>query len=243
MSDPRLDRPLFRGRTNVDAYTIAWILHAEAIVRERWPKLAHELQITKGGYQPAADKDSADTHTRGGATDFVWCHPECLRALRAAGGFAWHRTPAQGDWAHHIHGAPLGHPDMAPGLARQEAGYLAGRNGLANNGPDDGPRLNPIPRPTWPWPEEDTVNADDIKAIAAETTKQLLAAKVSEEGPTVKAALRRAAKSPDLIEDLEEALTTALEATLNDASSDHFVGASPDAIRDAVKQALREGTL
>jgi hypothetical protein len=237
-TDPRLARPLWRGRSNVDAFTIAWVEHAEAIVRDRWPAIAHQLQVIKGGYQPAADPDSADTHTRGGATDFVWCHPQCLLALRLAGGFAWHRTPAQGDWADHIHGAPIGHPDMAPGLARQEISYLGRRNGLQNNGPDDGPRLDPIPRPTWPWPQEDIVTPDDIKKIATETTKQLLATKVAAEGPTVKAALRMASKASGL----EDRVAARVGQLLLNEPGDIAATVTADQIEAAVKQALREGT-
>lgn len=156
--DARLTRPLWRGRTNVDALTIAWIEHAEQIKRDRWPTrpdLHHEFEVTQGGYQGSAgDPDSGTTHRLGGGTDLHWCgHPECLLALRLAGGFVWHRTPDQGDWPDHIHGGPLGHPYMDDRLAAQAVSYLAGGNGLG--GPDDGPRLNPIPRPVWPWPPED----------------------------------------------------------------------------------------
>lgn len=241
MADPRLERPLWRGRTNVDAFTIAWIEHAEAIVRERWPAIAHLFVVTKGGYQPASDPDSADTHTLGGATDFEWCgHPECLLALRLAGGFVWHRTPEQGPWPHHVHGAPIGHPLMAPGLARQEVAYLANppRNGLKDNGPDDGPRLDPIPRPVWPWPQEDPVTPDDIKAIAAETTKQLLAAKVAKDGPTVKAALRMASKAAGMEDRIAARVGQLL---LEGTDQPSAVTVTADEIEAAVKQALREG--
>lgn len=240
MADPRLARPLWRGRTNVDAFTIAWIEHAEAIVHERWPKIAHPLSITQGGYQgDGGDPDSAGTHAKGGGTDFTWCgHPECLLALRLAGGFAWHRTPAQGDWADHIHGAPIGHPLMAPALARQEISYRSRRNGLKNNGPDDGPRLDPIPRPVWPWPEEDIVTPDDIKKIATETTKQLLATKVAAEGPTVKAALRMASKASGL----EDRVAARVGQLLLNEPGDVAATVTQDQIEAAVKQALREGT-
>ena len=167
MADPRLARPLWRGRTNVDAYTIGWIEHAEAIVRQRHPEIAHEFVVTQGSYQgTGGDPDSGTTHSKGGGVDLRWCgHPECYRALRLAGGFIWHRTPAQGDWADHFHGAPLGHPFMDSRLAAQENSYLLGGNGLG--GDDDGPRLQPIPRPVWPWPPEDDLNADDRRFLSA----------------------------------------------------------------------------
>lgn len=164
MSDPRLARPLWRGRTNVDALTISCIEHAEQIVRDEHPKIAHEFVVTQGSYQgDSGDPDSGSTHNRGGAVDLRWCgHIECYRALRRAGMFIWHRYPWQGDWPDHFHGAPLGHPDMDPRLAAQGVSYLNGGDGLG--GRDDGPRFNPIPRPVWPWPEEDVMqDADWIK--------------------------------------------------------------------------------
>ncbi|MEO5664886.1 MAG: hypothetical protein ABIR39_16575 [Nocardioides sp.] len=240
MSDPRLARPLWRGRTNVDAFTIAWIEHAEDIVRERWPKIAHQFVVTQGGYQGfGGDPDSAGTHALGGGTDFTWCgHPECLLALRLAGGFVWHRTPEQGDWVDHIHGAPIGHPLMAPVLARQETSYFDRRNGLANNGPDDGPRLDPIPRPIWPYPEVDIVTEDEMNQVADKVVAKLLAADVGDDR-TVKAALRMAAKAPSAARELERLITDRILEALTPSSSGVVDAA---VIEDAVKAALREGT-
>lgn len=159
MSDPRLERPYWRGRTNVDALTIACIEAAERIG-------GHEFHVTQGSYQNSVAA-SAGTHDRGGAVDLRWCgHDACIRALRLAGMAAWHRTPSQGPWPHHVHAVVIGHPDLAPSAARQVTAYLNGRNGLANNGPDDGPRLNPIPRPVWPPREEALmVTPEDEKKI------------------------------------------------------------------------------
>ena len=160
-TDPRLARPLWRGRTNLDALTIACIEHAEHIMRDRHPKIAHEFICTQGSYQGSTgDPDSGTTHRLGGGSDWRWCgHRECYRALREAGMFIWHRTPSQGDWPDHFHGAPIGHPYMDWRLEQQEASYLSGGNGLG--GEDDGPRLNPIPRPVWPWPPEDDMREED----------------------------------------------------------------------------------
>lgn len=152
-ADPRLACPPWRGRSNVDALTIACIEHAESIVREKWPAIAHDFICTQGSYQGSAgDKDSGTTHRLGGGVDLRWCgHPQCYLALRMAGMFIWHRTPEQGDWSDHFHGAPIGHPFMDFRLEAQETSYFRGGNGLG--GPDDGPRLNPIPEPVWPWPD------------------------------------------------------------------------------------------
>lgn len=87
------------------------------------------------------------------------------------------------------------------------------------------------------------LNKEDREAIADLTVQKLLAAKVADKGPTVRAALRRAAKSPDLIADLEDELTAALETRLANPDSPTFVeGTDPAMIREAVKAALREGT-
>lgn len=139
----------------MDALTISCIEHAEQIVRERHPQTAHLFVCTQGSYQGSSgDPDSGTTHRLGGAVDLRWCgHPECYRALRLAGMFIWHRFRWQGDWPDHFHGAPIGHPYMDYRLKAQETSYLNGGNGLG--GTDDGPRLNPIPRPVWPWPQED----------------------------------------------------------------------------------------
>lgn len=147
MSDPRLARPLWRGRTNVDALTIACIEHAEQIG-------GHLFTVTQGSYQgTGGDPNSAGTHAEGGVVDLRWCnHPACVLALRKAGMAAWHRTPAQGPWPDHVHSVVIGHPDLAPLAAAQVTDYLNGRNGLATHAADDGPRPNPIPRPVWPWP-------------------------------------------------------------------------------------------
>jgi hypothetical protein len=199
VSDPRLARPLWRGRTNVDALTIACIEHAEQIVRDERPDIAHLFTVTQGGYQienPNREPDSGTTHLRGGGTDLSWCgHPFCYLALRRAGMFIWHRTPKQGPWRDHFHGAPLGHPFMDPALEAQEDSYLARGNGLG--GEDDGPRLNPIPRPVWPWPQEDDMPYRDWpdadrKALVEDIVAGLLNAQVDDDPKfNVKQALRR----------------------------------------------------
>lgn len=150
--DARLVRPSWRGRTNVDALTIACIERAESIMRSRHKKIAHLFAVTQGSYQSSVAA-SAGTHDGGGAVDLMWCgHVECVRALREAGMAAWHRNPSQGKWKDHIHAVVVDHPKLAPSAARQITAYRARRNGLANNAADDGPRLDPIPGPVWPWP-------------------------------------------------------------------------------------------
>lgn len=170
MTDLRLARPLWRGRTNVDALTIACIEHAERIVADEHPDIAHEFVVTQGSYQgEGGDPDSGTTHRLGGGVDLRWCgHWVCYLALRRAGMFIWHRDPSQGDWPDHYHGAPLDHPYMDARLAAQQVSYLDGGNGLG--GVDDGPRLNPIPRPVWPPQEDDMTPDQDARLKAVEKT-------------------------------------------------------------------------
>lgn len=147
MTDARLTRPSWRGRTNVDALTIAALARAEKIG-------GHEFVVTQGSYQSGGgDVNSAGTHDRGGVVDLRWCgHRDCILALRRAGFAAWHRTPKQGPWPDHIHAVVIDHPRLAASAARQVASYRAGRNGLASNGPDDGPRPAELDGPTFPYP-------------------------------------------------------------------------------------------
>ena len=144
MSDPRLTRPSWRGRTNVDALTIAALEHAERIG-------GHRFTVTQGSYQGGGgDPLSAGTHDGGGVVDLRWCgHVACIAALRKAGFAAWHRTPAQGPWPDHIHAVVVGHPLLAGSAARQVDALRSGLNGLASQGADDGPRL-PVVAPAWP---------------------------------------------------------------------------------------------
>ncbi len=238
MPDPRLARPAWRGRTNVDALTIACIEHAEAIG-------GHQFVVTQGSYQDGhGDLNSAGTHDLGGVVDLRWCgHPACIRALRQAGMFAWHRTPAQGPWVDHIHAGVLDHPLLAAGARAQQRAYLVGRNGLANNGPDDGPRLDPIPRPVWPYSPEDDVTPEDIEKVAAAVLAQPM--KVRRPGAkdtttlSVEQVLRETFQRAERID--EDAIAQRVVSALGPVGLDPE-GVNADQIAAAVKQALREGT-
>lgn len=185
MADSRLARPSWRGRTNVDALTIACIEHAEKIS-------GHRFIVTQGSYQSGGgDENSAGTHDRGGVVDLRWCgHGECILALRKAGMAAWHRTPRQGPWPDHIHAVVIDHPLLADSAERQVISYLHRGNGLANNGADDGPRLSPIPRPVWPYPPR-RVKRRPASVRAA--IKKVLAARKTA-GPVRRARLEKALK-------------------------------------------------
>lgn len=146
MSDPRLARPSWRGRTNVDALTIHVIETAERAA-------GHQFVVTQGSYQAGGgDSNSAGTHDLGGVVDLRWCgHSACIGHLRRAGLVAWHRTPRQGPWVDHVHGIVRGHPLLTNSAIRQVRDWEAGLNGLASRGRDDGPQVM-IPFPELPGP-------------------------------------------------------------------------------------------
>ena len=228
MSDPRLDRPLWRGRTNVDALTIACIEHAES-------RAGHEFTVTQGSYQPPGEGDSksAGTHDGGGVVDLRWCgHNACIGHLRRAGMAAWHRVPPTFD--HHIHAVVLGHPLLSDAAHRQVIAYLNGRNGLANDGADDGPRFDPIPRPVWPWPEEDDMPTADEVAAAVLARKMTVKRGDKEVSLPVEQVLRETFQRAERVD--YDRIARSVAGNLAGA------GIDPEVIEAAVKDALREGT-
>ncbi|WP_043536468.1 peptidoglycan-binding protein [Saccharomonospora cyanea] len=110
------------------------------------------LVVEQGSYSPGNDPTSAGTHDGGGAVDL---DAEALTraqrtalvtALRRVGFAAWLRSPSQGDWPWHVHAIAVNDTDLSTPAQKQVGMYYLGRNGLANNGPDDGPQ---VPRVTW----------------------------------------------------------------------------------------------
>ena len=69
-----------------------------------------------------------------------------VTALREVGFAAWLRTPAQGDWPLHIHAIAISDTDLSAPAQNQVGDYYEGRNGLANDLPDDGPQ---VPKVTY----------------------------------------------------------------------------------------------
>jgi len=116
-------RHSFRGVT-LNSRTIAMLLNAERM-------LGAAFHITQGSYSTRVAA-SGSTHAGGGAMDTNgpkgW--NAAVRALRAAGFAAWHRTPSQGPWNHHIHSIAIGDSSASPAAKRQVQSYLAGGNGL-----------------------------------------------------------------------------------------------------------------
>lgn len=102
------------------------------------------MYITQGGYNKGGVVASAGTHDGGGALDIRAIgltdaqRREVVAALRAVGFAAWLRDPDEGDWPWHIHAEALDDDEASAGAKRQWTAYKNHRNGLANNGPDEG---------------------------------------------------------------------------------------------------------
>lgn len=112
--------------------------------------LGYDLTLTQGSYNAGGVSASAGTHDGGGVVDLAaWHADEKVAALRAHGFAAWHRHAIPGLWPEHVHAVLIGNRKLAPAAARQVTAYLNGRNGLADNGPDDGPRQYVDVRYRW----------------------------------------------------------------------------------------------
>ena len=104
------------------------------------------LPITQGSWNGSVAQ-STGTHDGGGVVDISVRNMtkaqigKAVRQLRLAGLIAWHRTAAQGPWSAHIHAVERASTSLSPSAARQVTAWANGRNGLANNAPDDGPRV------------------------------------------------------------------------------------------------------
>jgi hypothetical protein len=126
-----MTRVTFRGK-KMNTRTRDMLLAAEKI-------LGYQLHVIQGSYNTGVAA-SAGTHDGGGALD-VWGKGTAkaateVAALRRVGFAAWHRTPAQGNWGHHIHAIAVGDADLSRGARNQVTAYKNGRNGLASNGKD-----------------------------------------------------------------------------------------------------------
>lgn len=128
-------------------------------------KLGFELTVVQGSYNGGRVSASAGTHDGGGVVDIrTWNLTEtqrqrALAVLREAGLIAWYRTEAQG-FDPHIHAVELASTTLSPGAARQRAAYQRGRNGLASDGPDDGPKVS-IPTALPDESQEDDMSQYD----------------------------------------------------------------------------------
>lgn len=137
-----------------------------------------DFRVTQGSYTGNVSQ-SGGTHDGGGAVDISVLNPELstserdelVLALRELGCAAWLRSPAQGDWPYHIHAIDSGATDASGQAKGQVTDYNNGRNGLASNGPDDGPEGSPRPLVPYNYAEdgvtEVTLSDKTINKIAA----------------------------------------------------------------------------
>jgi peptidoglycan hydrolase-like protein with peptidoglycan-binding domain len=124
----------------VDARTQAMLTETERL-------LGFTLELQQGSYNPGGDPTSAGTHDGGGVVDIdvagmsATTRTTVARTLRQVGFAAWIRNPSQADWPWHIHAAAINDTDLSSEAQHQTGDYYLGMNGLANRGPDDGPKV------------------------------------------------------------------------------------------------------
>lgn len=125
--------------TTYDGKRVDWLTRAALEATAK--RLGYDLTITQGSYNAGGVSASAGTHDGGGVVDLAaWDHANKVRELRRTGFAAWFRPAIPGLWPDHIHAVLIGNRKLAPSARSQVSAYLKGRNGLANNGPDNGPR-------------------------------------------------------------------------------------------------------
>ena len=169
-------------RTTHDGKRVDQLTHQALLAAER--KLGYELTIVQGSYNAGGVSASAGTHDGGGVVDLAaYDAPRKVRVLRSLGFAAWHRKSWQGPWNEHVHAVLIGNQNLAPSAQRQVTAYLDGRNGLANNGADDGPRTWVDARFTWTPPKTP-------RKSLVERGRELLAAAIPKSGPRRAKALR-----------------------------------------------------
>jgi hypothetical protein len=120
-----------------------------------------EFRPSQGGYNKGGVGPSAGTHDGGAVVDLkvdLWSHNQRMLAvkwLRRCGWAAWLRAPYQGPWPWHIHAVRIEDASASWAAKQQVTAYRKGRNGLANNAADDGPK---VPYTTWEDSEYNPVN-------------------------------------------------------------------------------------
>lgn len=132
----------FTSGQKTDSRTLAMLKEAEK-------QSGCPIVVVQGSWSNG--KYSAGTHSGAGVVDIrVWnqSSPAAIDSLelwlRKVGFAAWYRTIGSGP---HIHAVAIGADGLHWSAANQVKSYYNGRDGLAANGKDPGPRLNPIP--TW----------------------------------------------------------------------------------------------
>ncbi|WP_447643152.1 hypothetical protein [Nocardioides zeae] len=126
------------------------------------------LVVTQGGYNAGGVAASAGTHDGGGVLDIrtrglsLEDKKRAVLVLRQAGFVAWLRTVAQGFDVEHIHAVELASTTLSAAAQRQVDAWRKGRNGLASNRPDDGPRVDiPTAMPGATETQEDDMTPEE----------------------------------------------------------------------------------
>jgi hypothetical protein len=160
--------------TTYDGRRVDWLTRAaleDTAARLRYAD--GKLTLTQGSYNAGKVGASAGTHDGGGVVDLsAYDHERKVRELRRTGFAAWYRPAIKGLWPAHIHAVLIGNAKLSPSAARQVTAYLNGRNGLADNGADNGPRDFVKNRYTWtrgtpPKPKPPTAVESFQKELAA----------------------------------------------------------------------------
>lgn len=136
------------AKTTMDGKTIN--KRTAAMIKAAEKKSGQNIVLTQGSYNPGGVGASGGTHDGGGVVDISVTNlsnkTAVVNALRQVGFAAWYRSPDQGNWAAHIHAVAISDTDMSPQAQAQVGDYFLGRNGLANHGKDDGPKVKKV---TW----------------------------------------------------------------------------------------------
>ncbi|PXY31384.1 peptidoglycan-binding domain-containing protein [Prauserella muralis] len=134
------------GRTTMDGEPVN--RRTADMVKAAEKRAGVSFTVTQGSY--GGVDASGGTHDGGGAVDIsvrgLPSSTAAVKALRQVGFAAWYRSPSQGPWAAHIHAVAISDTDLSPEAQRQVGAYFEGRNGLADNGKDDGPQVKKV---TW----------------------------------------------------------------------------------------------
>ncbi|GAA1701133.1 hypothetical protein GCM10009745_55290 [Kribbella yunnanensis] len=184
----------YRG-VSLNQRTIDMIEAAESISGLRF-------ELTQGSYNAGGVQASAGTHDGGGAVDislkdrktevlFPKSRRELVRdSARQVGFAAWIRDPSQSSrrWAWHVHAIAIGDRDLSDDARDQVTAYRNGRNGLASNGADDGPR-------TWvkvTWEQWEKAHPNWKEPFTAAQYENLLREMKTQDAATRQEVLRQA---------------------------------------------------
>lgn len=151
--------------TTYDDNRVDWITRAALVATAE--RLGYDLTLYQGSYNAGGVSASAGTHDGGGAVDLApWDHVNKVRELRRTGFAAWYRPAIPGLWSSHVHAVLMGNRKLAPSARAQVAAYLRGENGLADRGPDTGPRDFVRNRFSWRMGEKRITRARALIARA-----------------------------------------------------------------------------